>query len=60
MAMGDYAWAWFAAHQATAAAKAFHMRYGQIAWGHSVLELLAGLPDTVRPGEELLGRDRPL
>jgi len=47
---GDYAWACFAAQQAAAAAlKALHQRYGQVAWGHSVLDLTANLPQEARP-----------
>ncbi len=42
-----HAWACFAAHQAAkAAVQALHMRHGQIAWGHSVAELLAPFPRT--------------
>lgn len=48
--VGDYAWACFAAHQAAeAAVKALHLRMGQVAWGHSVGDLLESLPDEVRP-----------
>ncbi|MGQ9477794.1 MAG: HEPN domain-containing protein [Candidatus Bipolaricaulia bacterium] len=44
--MGDYAWACFAAQQAAEmAAKGLHMKLGQIAWGHSLLELLTALPE---------------
>ncbi|HHY94288.1 MAG TPA: HEPN domain-containing protein [Firmicutes bacterium] len=51
--MGDYAWACFAAQQAAEkAAKAVHLRYGQVAWGHSAFQLLAELPVEV-PAEVL-------
>lgn len=59
--MGDHAWACFAAQQAAEAAlKALHMRHGQIAWGHSVLDLLSGLPEEVRPGEEFVEKAKAL
>lgn len=58
---GDYAWACFAAQQAAeAAAKAAHLRVGQVAWGHSVLDLLAGLPGRSRPPQSLLDNARAL
>ncbi len=61
LAMGDYAWACFAAHQAAeAAAKALHMKHGQVAWGHSVTELLLSLPEHVRPSPDLLNTGRAL
>lgn len=53
--MGDYAWACFAAHQAgESALKGLHQRLGQIAWGHSLVDLLQGLPQTVRVSGELI------
>lgn len=53
--MGDYAWACFAAQQAAEmAVKALHMRLGQIAWGHSLLDLSEALPKRVRPEESFL------
>lgn len=59
--MDDYAWACFAAQQAAEAAlKALHMRYGQVAWGHSVLDLISGLPEEVRPEETLVEKARVL
>lgn len=45
---------------AEAAAKAVHPRIGQVAWGHSVLDLLDALPGETRPGEELLDMARML
>lgn len=59
--MGDFAWACFAAQQAAEmAAKALHMRLGQIAWGHSVFELLSALPENVRPDKLLLEKAKIL
>lgn len=59
--MGDYGWACFAAHQAgEAAAKALHMRLGQIAWGHSVAQLLVELPGPAQPPAALLDRAKVL
>lgn len=55
LAMGDHAWACFAAHQAAEAAlKGLHLRHGQIAWGHSILDLLDALPEHTRPDAEFL------
>lgn len=59
--MGDFAWACFAAQQAAEmAAKALHMRLGQIAWGHSVYELLSTLPENVKPDERLMEKAKIL
>jgi HEPN domain-containing protein len=50
--MGDHAWACFAAHQAAEAAlKGAHLRVGQTAWGHSVLDLLLALPASLNPAQ---------
>lgn len=58
---GDHAWACFAAHQAgEAALKALHLRWGQVAWGHSLLDLLSTLPDQARPQPALLEKARVL
>jgi len=58
---GDYAWACFAAHQAAEAAlKALHLRSGQVAWGHSILDLFASLPDRLSPGPGLLDKAKTL
>lgn len=55
LGLGDYAWACFAAQQAAEAAlKGLHLAQGQIAWGHSTLDLLAGLPEGLRVPESLL------
>lgn len=52
---GDHAWACFAAHQAAeAAVKALHLRHGQVAWGHSVTQLLESLPGAVRPSQDFI------
>ena len=48
LGLGDYAWACFAAQQAAEAAlKGLHLARGQVAWGHSILDLLADLPEDV-------------
>ena len=45
LGLGDYAWACFAAQQAAEAAlKGLHLARGQVAWGHSILDLLADPP----------------
>jgi len=50
-----FEWACFAAQQgAEKAVKALHLHLGTVAWGHSVFELLDGLPLALRPGVELL------
>jgi HEPN domain-containing protein len=55
LGLGDYAWACFAAQQATEAAlKGLHLSQGQVAWGHSILDLLAGLPEGIEVPEELM------
>lgn len=59
--MGDYAWACFAAQQAAeAAVKALHQRLGQVAWGHSVVDLLSALPESAQPGTELTEKAKVL
>jgi HEPN domain-containing protein len=59
--MGDFAWACFMAHQsAEAALKGLHQRLGQVAWGHSIAELLHGLPEPIKVSEELLEKARKL
>jgi len=59
--MGDYAWACFAAQQAAEmAAKGLHMKLGQIAWGHSLLDLLEGLPEGVNIEKSLLEKAKTL
>ncbi|HSW11185.1 MAG TPA: HEPN domain-containing protein [Bacillota bacterium] len=58
---GYHAWACFAAHQAgEAALKGLHLRLGQVAWGHSLLDLLSSLPESVRPAASLLDNARIL
>ncbi len=55
LGLGDWAWACFAAHQAAEAAlKGLHLARGQVAWGHSLLNLLAELPPEVQVPEEVL------
>ncbi len=68
--MGDYAWACFAAQQAAEsfaaqqaaemAAKGLHMKLGQIAWGHSLVDLLEALPQDARPKGDLLEKIKVL
>lgn len=59
--MGDYAWACFAAQQAgEMAAKGLHMKLGQIAWGHSLLDLLGSLPEEVRLDQDFLEKAKIL
>jgi HEPN domain-containing protein len=59
--MGDYAWACFAAQQAAEAAlKALHQRLGQVAWGHSVVDLLDALPQSAQAGGELAEKTKAL
>lgn len=61
LGLEDYAWACFAAHQAAEAAlKGLHLALGQVAWGHSVLDLLAGLPEGLGLPEELVEAARVL
>ena len=61
LAFGDFAWACFAAQQAAEAAlKALHLRLGQVAWGHSLLDLFEALPEAVQPPPELLDKARVL
>ncbi|PZA05978.1 MULTISPECIES: HEPN domain-containing protein [unclassified Meiothermus] len=55
LGLGDYAWACFAAQQAAKAAlKGLHLSQGQVAWGHSILDLLAGLPQDVEVPQALM------
>ena len=59
--LGHFEWACFAAQQAAEKAlKALHLHQGTVAWGHSVFELLEGLPEGQRPTAELLDRARVL
>lgn len=59
--MGDYAWACFAAQQAAEmAAKGLHMKLEQIAWGHSIIDLLETLPEDARPKRDLLEKTKVL
>ena len=59
--LGHFEWACFAAQQAAEkAAKALHLHLGTEAWGHSVFELLDGLPPDRRPSNSLLDLARML
>ncbi|MFN3369447.1 MAG: HEPN domain-containing protein, partial [Thermus sp.] len=61
LGLGDYAWACFASQQAAEAAlKGLHLSRGQVAWGHSIQDLLAGLPGVMEVPEELLEAARVL
>lgn len=60
-ASGDHAWACFAAHQAAEAAlKGLHLFRGQVAWGHSVMDLLRHLPEGTRPDDAFIERTAAL
>ncbi len=55
LALGHHAWACFAAQQAAEAAlEALHLARGQVAWGHSILDLLAELPEGFEVPEDLV------
>ena len=59
--MGDHAWACFAAQQAAGMAiKGLHMKLGQIAWGHSLIDLLEALPEEAKPGQDFIERVKVL
>ena len=59
--LGHFEWACFAAQKAAEkAAKALHLHLGTEAWGHSVFELLDGLPPDRRPSNSLLDLARML
>ena len=54
---GYYEWACFSAQQAAEKAlKGLYQARHQVAWGHSVRELLEGIADLVKPPEELLDK----
>lgn len=55
LGLGDYAWACFAAQQAAEAAlKGLHLAHGQVAWGHSILDLLTTLPANLNVPDDLV------
>ncbi len=57
----DYDWAAFASQQAAEKAiKALFQKLNRDAWGHSLSLLLAGLPEPVRPSQELIDRAKAL
>lgn len=59
--MEDYGWACFAAHQgAEKAVKSLFMKLGEIAWGHSVYELLKSLPENVKPNNSFIDKAKTL
>ncbi len=52
---GYYEWACFSAQQAAEKAlKGLYQARHQVAWGHSVRELLEGIADLVKPPERLI------
>lgn len=58
---GRHEWACFAAQQAAEKAiKAVHLRLGQEAWGHVLVDLLADLPEPSQPAAELVEKARVL
>jgi HEPN domain-containing protein len=58
---GDYEWACFAAHQAAEKAlKALLQSEGIDVWGHSVTQLLGGLPSSMQPTESLFDKAKEL
>ena len=57
----DFDWAAFASHQsAEKAIKALFQKLHLDAWGHTVSQLLAALPEPQRPGAELIDRAKEL
>lgn len=52
---GDYEWACFAAQQAVEkAAKAVYQSHHLEGWGHTTSLLLGNLPESLRPGDDVL------
>lgn len=59
--IGDYGWACFASQQAAEkAVKALYMKNNSVAWGHSITELLEGLPEEIKPDEKLIEKAKIL
>jgi HEPN domain-containing protein len=59
--LGHFEWVCFASQQAAEKAlKALHLHQGTVAWGHSVFELLDGLPERQRPTTDLLDKAKRL
>lgn len=59
--MGDHEWACFAGQQAAEkAVKAMVQAHHGEAWGHSVSEILEGLPDGLKPPPGLIAAAREL
>jgi len=55
LAAEHFEWACFAAQQAAEkAVKALFLRRGMDAWGHTITPLLGNLPETDRPGEDVV------
>ncbi len=60
-ASAQHEWACFASHQAAEKAlRALHLSRQQEAWGHVLTQLIAELPETARPGTELIEKARVL
>lgn len=58
---GDYEWACFAAHQAAEkGVKALYQALGIEVWGHSVSRMLSNLPESLRPGGDLIDKAKEL
>lgn len=61
IALGHFEWSCFAAQQAAEkAVKALHFHQGTVVWGHSIFELLDGLPEDQHPADDLLDLARML
>lgn len=57
----DYEWACFAAQQAAEkAVKALCQKFGGEGWGHSISKIMQGLPDELKPADELIDRAKQL
>ena len=58
---GDYEWACFSAQQAAEkAVKALYESIHVKVWGHSISRMLANLPESLKPPEELIDLAREL
>lgn len=62
LAVEDFEWSCFAAHQAAEKAiKSVFLKSGMDAWGHTIIALLGSLPDNIeQPAEEMLDKARIL
>jgi len=58
---GRHEWTCFTAHQAAEkSVKGLHLRLGQEAWGHVVAKLLAELPRSAKPPQDMIEKGRVL